>query len=161
MPPQMSLQVSYMHSDTPSLKVLVIHGPNLNILGKREPDVYGSTTLSDIDLGLKALGKKLGIDVETCQFNSEGEIVDKIQQSRASHNGLILNPAAYTHTSVAIRDALLMLSVPIVEVHISNTQKREPFRHKSLVADVVTGSIVGLGPNGYNLALRAVADLLS
>ncbi len=133
---------------------LVIHGPNLNMLGKREPEVYGRATLDDINLSLKETGKRLGVNVEVFQSNHEGAIVDKIQEIMSSHQGLIINPGAYTHTSVAIRDALLLLSIPVVEVHLSNIYKREPFRHQSMVAGVATGQISGLGSDGYFLALE-------
>jgi len=140
--------------------VLVIHGPNLNMLGQREPDMYGRMTLADIDGGLVEQGKRLDIAVETFQSNHEGNIVDKIQAA-GIYDGLIINPAAYTHTSVAIRDALLLLQIPIIEVHLSNINKREPFRHTSFVADVVTARIAGLGAHGYVLALEAMARMLS
>ena len=140
--------------------ILVIHGPNLNMLGQREPETYGRTTLSDIDGELKRLGQQWGLAVTTFQSNHEGAIVDTIQQAAGNLAGLIINPAAYTHTSVAIRDALLILKIPIIEVHISNIHRRETFRHHSFMADVSTGQIVGLGVNGYYLALRAMADLV-
>ena len=140
--------------------ILVIHGPNLNMLGQREPETYGRTTLSDIDEELKKLGQQWGLAVTTFQSNHEGAIVDAIQQAVGRLAGLIINPAAYTHTSVAIRDALLILKIPIVEVHISNIHRRDAFRHHSFMADVSTGQIVGLGINGYYLALRAMADLV-
>lgn len=143
-----------------NLSVLVIHGPNLNMLGKREPDLYGSSTLADIDSRLKERGKNLGIDVATFQSNHEGDIVDKIQAA-ASYNGLIINPAAYTHTSIAIRDALLLLQVPIIEIHLSNIDKRETFRHTSLIADIVTARLAGFGAHGYTMALEALARILS
>jgi len=142
------------------LSVLVIHGPNLNMLGKREPDLYGSSTLADIDGHLVELGKNLGISVETFQSNHEGDIVDKIQAATA-YNGLIINPAAYTHTSIAIRDALLLLQVPIIEIHLSNIDKREAFRRTSLIADIVTARISGFGPHGYAMALEAMVRMLS
>jgi 3-dehydroquinate dehydratase II len=141
-------------------RVLVVHGPNLNMLGLREPEVYGRTRLTDIDARLDALGRQWGLSVTAFQSNHEGAIVDKIQASVGKIDGLIINPAAYTHTSIAIRDAIVILSVPIIEVHISNIHKREPFRHRSLMADVITGQIVGLGVNGYYLALRALADIM-
>ena len=141
-------------------KILVIHGPNLNTLGKREPEIYGSKTLDDIDKDLKTKGEQLGAVVETFQSNHEGEIVEKIQKAMGTHKGLIINPAAFTHTSVAIRDAVLMLEIPIVEVHLSNIYKRESFRHKSMLADVVTGQISGLGVIGYLLALEAVIRMI-
>jgi 3-dehydroquinate dehydratase-2 len=124
------------------------------MLGKREPEVYGKTTLDEINENLKESGKKLNIEIETFQSNYEGAIVEKIQQSLGKISGLIINPAAYTHTSIAIRDALLMLdNIPIIEVHLSNIYKREAFRHKSMMADVVTGQISGLGIHGYYMAL--------
>jgi len=140
--------------------VLVIHGPNLNMLGQREPDVYGRSTLADIDGQLVEMGKRLNIAIETFQSNHEGDIVDKIQTA-ATHSGLIVNPAAYTHTSVAIRDALLLLQIPIIEIHLSNIDKREAFRHTSLIADIVTARITGFGAHGYVMALEAMARMLS
>jgi len=141
-------------------KVLAVHGPNLNMLGMREPEIYGSTRLADIDAELSRLGRQWGIDVSAFQSNHEGEIVEAIQKHIGGIDGMIINPAAYTHTSIAIRDALVMLAVPVIEVHLSNIHRRESFRHTSLMADVVTGQVVGLGVNGYYLALRALADLL-
>ncbi len=143
-----------------SPKVLIIHGPNLNLLGRREPEIYGRTTLDEINRGLAALGATVGLAVETFQSNHEGEIVDRIQQAVSTCDGLIINAAAYTHTSIAIRDALGLLSVPIVEVHLSNIHKREEFRRVSLVAGVATGQILGLGAAGYRLALQALAGIL-
>ena len=141
-------------------QVLVIHGPNLNMLGLREPDVYGSSRLEEIDSQLKELGKQWGITAQCFQSNHEGAIVDRIQSAVNHVDGVIINPAAYTHTSIAIRDALLLLPVPIIEVHLSNIHKRDTFRHRSFVSDVVTGQITGLGVNGYYLALRALADII-
>lgn len=141
-------------------KVQVIHGPNLNMLGLREPEVYGRTRLSEIDDRLESLGRKWDLEVSTFQSNHEGAIVERIQSVAGKTDGLIINPAAFTHTSIAIRDALLVLSVPVIEVHISNVHRREAFRRRSLTADVVTGQIVGLGVNGYYLALRALADVM-
>jgi 3-dehydroquinate dehydratase-2 len=141
-------------------RVLVIHGPNLNMLGRREPEIYGKTTLEEINSDLKKLGEKLGIMVETFQSNHEGAIVDKIQEAAATQKGIIINPAAYTHTSIAIRDALLALDIPIIEIHISNIYKREPFRHKSLISDVAFAQITGLGINGYMIALKALAEMI-
>lgn len=140
--------------------VLVIHGPNLNMLGKREPDIYGKTTLKEINLSLEELGKKLDIVVETFQSNHEGDIVEKIQGAAETHKGLIINPAAYTHTSIAIRDALLLLDIPVIEIHLSNICKREHFRNKSMIADVVTARISGFGVKGYTMALEALADMI-
>jgi 3-dehydroquinate dehydratase II len=141
-------------------QVLVIHGPNLNMLGTREPEVYGRTRLAEIDEQLEKLGRESGLKVVCFQSNHEGAIVDKLQAEAGHVHGLIINPAAFTHTSIAIRDALSMLSIPMIEVHISNIHKRESFRHHSMLAGVVTGQIVGLGVNGYYLALRAIAEIL-
>ena len=149
-----------MEQSKDSLKVLIIHGPNLNMLGKREPDIYGKTTLDEINSTLEELGKRLGIAVETFQSNHEGAIVDKIQQDAVIQNGLIINPAAFTHTSIAIRDALLLLDIPVIEIHLSNIYTREPFRHKSLICDVVTAQITGFGVQGYNMALEALAKMI-
>ena len=139
-------------------KILVIHGPNLHILGKRQPQIYGKFTLSGINKGLAEKAKKMGIELETMQSNSESEIVDKITQ--ADYDFLVINPAAYTHTSVAIRDALLGVNKPTIEVHLSNIYKREDFRKKSLISDVVRGVITGLGKDSYNLALEAAVCFL-
>jgi 3-dehydroquinate dehydratase-2 len=141
-------------------KILVIHGPNLNMLGKREPEIYGRKTLADIDSELKALGEELNLKVETFQSNHEGAIVEEIQQAMSSCNGVIINPAAYTHTSIAIRDALAMLDVPVVEIHLSNINKREPFRHQSTIADIVSARIAGFGSHGYLLALEGLAGMI-
>jgi len=140
-------------------KVMVIHGPNLNMLGKREPDIYGKETLEEINSRLENLGEKLEIDVETFQSNYEGAIVEKIHEISGKYKGLIINPAAYTHTSIAIRDALLLLDMPVIEVHLSNIYKREPFRHKSMIADVATAQISGFGVQGYIMALEAIAKM--
>ncbi len=142
-------------------KILVIHGPNLNTLGKREPEIYGSTSLSDINKDMAKDGKQLGLTVETFQSNNEGDIVEKIQKAAGKFKGIVINPAAYTHTSIAIRDALLLLDVPIIEIHLSNIYKREPFRHKSMVADIAHGQISGFGVHGYTLALEAMARLVT
>ena len=141
-------------------RVLVLHGPNLNTLGEREPEIYGRVTLAEIDGELRRLGAELGLEVESFQSNSEGGLVDRIQAARGQYQALLINPAAYTHTSVAIRDAIQMLGIPMVEVHLSNVYRREPFRHHSTVADVVDGRIMGFGPESYYLALRAAAALI-
>jgi 3-dehydroquinate dehydratase-2 len=141
------------------MKILVIHGPNLNLLGKREPDVYGLTTLDDINQQIFELSKQLGIEAETFQSNSEGAIVDAIQKK--TYDLLIINPAAYTHTSVAIRDAISAVGRPAIEVHISNIHKREDFRRTSYIAGVATGQISGLGVEGYLLAVRASQKILN
>jgi 3-dehydroquinate dehydratase-2 len=147
-------------SDTRNAEILVIHGPNLNMLGKREPDIYGATTLEEIDARLQAHGSSLGLTVETYQSNHEGDIVDKIQQSLGHFRGIIINPAAFTHTSIAIRDALLLLDVPIVEIHLSNIYKRESFRHRSMIADIAEAQISGFGAHGYLLALEGISRIL-
>ncbi len=139
--------------------ILVIHGPNLNRLGRREPEIYGRHTLADIDAELVQAGNALGVDVQTFQSNHEGELVDRIQQAAEEVDGLIINPAAYTHTSVALRDALLMLDIPVIEVHLSNIYRREAFRHHSMTAPAATGQIAGLGKNGYLLALEALVRM--
>jgi 3-dehydroquinate dehydratase-2 len=143
-----------------SKKILVIHGPNLNMLGKREPEVYGTTGLNDINKNLLALGKKLGLTVDTFQSNHEGAIIDKIHEAFQKYDGLIINPGAYTHSSIAIRDALTMIKSPVIEVHLSNIYKREPFRHKSMIADIATATMCGFGHNGYYMALEAIARMV-
>ena len=140
--------------------VLVIHGPNLNMLGKREPELYGNTTLEDVNKSLKKAGDTMGLSVETFQSNHEGETVEKIQQAFSAYSGLIINPAAFTHSSIAIRDALLLLDIPIIEIHISNIYKREPFRHTSMIADICAARLTGFGINGYLMALEAMAKML-
>jgi 3-dehydroquinate dehydratase-2 len=141
-------------------KILVIHGPNLNMLGKREPHIYGRQSLDEIDRELQQRGSQMGIRVESFQSNHEGEIVERIQQAMGDCHGIIINPAAYTHTSVAIRDALAMLDIPVVEVHLSNIHKREPFRHQSMIADIAAARIAGFGAHGYLLALHGVSKMM-
>lgn len=144
------------------MTVLVLNGPNLNLLGTREPEHYGSNTLADIDARLVALGKELGVAVETFQSNAEHELVGRVQQAPAAGVRFILiNPAALTHTSVALRDALAAVRIPFIEVHLSNVHAREPFRHTSYLTDIAVGVIAGLGPIGYELALRAAAERLT
>ncbi|HWE31359.1 MAG TPA: type II 3-dehydroquinate dehydratase [Polyangia bacterium] len=140
--------------------VLVLHGPNLNLLGTREPGVYGATTLAEIDRALDEQARARGATVECHQTNIEGELVDRIQSARGRAHAIIINPAAYTHTSVAIADALRAVALPAVEVHLSNVHAREPFRQQSFVAPVCVGTIGGFGARGYTLALDAVLDLL-
>jgi len=141
-------------------KILVIHGPNLNMLGKREPELYGSEGLEEINTRLAERAQALNVALDLFQSNHEGQIVDKIQAAVSQCSAVIINPAAFTHTSVAIRDALLLLEVPIIEIHLSNIYKREPFRHKSLITDIATGQICGLGTHGYLLALEAAVNLI-
>jgi 3-dehydroquinate dehydratase-2 len=138
----------------------VIHGPNLNLLGQREPEIYGRQSLDEINAGLLSLGEKLGLEIETFQSNHEGDIVDRIQMAVGSCDGILINPAAYTHTSIAIRDALSLLDIPVVEIHLSNIYKREPFRHKSLVADIAAARISGFGAQGYLLGLQGLVNLI-
>lgn len=143
------------------MTVLVLNGPNLNLLGTREPEHYGSTTLADIDARLVALGRELGVTVETFQSNAEHELVGRVQQApQAGVRFILINPAAFTHTSVALRDALAAVRIPFIEIHLSNVHAREPFRHRSFLSDIAVGIIAGLGPIGYELALRAAAERL-
>jgi len=141
--------------------ILVIHGPNLNLLGKREPDVYGVLTLNEIDHKMMAQAEKLGIRLESMQSNYEGVIVDAIQQAEGCYDCIIINAAAFTHYSIAIRDALAAVSVPAIEVHLSNIYKREQFRHHSVISAVVCGQISGFGVDSYFLALEAAARIVS
>lgn len=140
--------------------IVVVHGPNLNLLGTREPAIYGKTTLSEIDRDLAARGAELGLAIETFQSNHEGALVDRIQQAHGKAAGLIINAGGLTHTSVALRDALAAIKVPTIEVHLSNLYAREEFRHQSLMAPVCLGQIAGLGAIGYLLALEALARVV-
>jgi len=141
-------------------KVLVLNGPNLNLLGSREPEIYGSATLGDIEADCRARGARLGLAVECRQSNSEGELVDWIQGARDEFDALILNPGAYTHTSIAILDALLAVGLPVIEVHLSNIHKREDFRARSYVSKAALGVIAGFGKSSYVMALDALAERL-
>ena len=143
------------------MKMLILNGPNLNLLGSREPDVYGTTNLQQIVDKVVAKGVESGVDIDAVQSNGEGELVTKIGESMGVYDGIIFNPAAYTHTSVAIRDAILACGVPCVEVHLSNIHKREEFRQKSLSAPVCIGQISGFGGYGYILGLEALLDHLA
>lgn len=136
-------------------KILILNGPNLNMLGTRQPEIYGDDTLDDIEERCQAVAESLGLDIDFKQTNSEGEIIDMIHYAKENYGGLILNAAGYTHTSVAIYDALLLLDIPVVEVHISNIYKREEFRHKSLISPAASGIICGFGVKGYELALKS------
>ncbi|MGM0574295.1 MAG: type II 3-dehydroquinate dehydratase [Myxococcota bacterium] len=142
-------------------RVAVLHGPNLNLLGRREPDVYGAATLADVDRMVAEEAACLGVVVTCSQHNGEGALVEAIQAAgRDGCAGIVINPAAYTHTSVAIRDALLAVGLPAVEVHLSNVHARESFRHHSTIADVVLGRVMGFGPDGYLLGLRGLVRTL-
>ena len=141
------------------MKVLFLNGPNLNLLGTREPGLYGKTTLAEIEAMVKERTAKRGIEVEFRQSNSEAELVTWIQQSSGAFSAIVLNAAAYTHTSVALRDAISAVAVPVIEIHLSNVHAREEFRHRSLIAPVCQGQIVGFGPFGYILALEAAVNI--
>jgi 3-dehydroquinate dehydratase II len=141
-------------------RVLVLHGPNLNLIGTREPDIYGRETLADIERRLRQLADELGVTLETFQSNSEGELVDRVQTARETADAILINPAAYTHTSIALRDALLSVNLPTVEVHLSNVYQREEFRRHSLIAPVAVGQVLGFGGDSYLLGLRALAAVL-
>ena len=140
-------------------KILIINGPNLNMLGQRQPEIYGHTNLQDIEMACKSLAAELKLQITFAQSNYEGELVDFIQKATNQHEGIILNAGGYSHTSVAIRDALALFSGKIVEVHISNIYKREEFRHTSMISSISDGVIVGLGAHSYLLAIRALSEL--
>lgn len=141
-------------------KVLVLHGPNLNLLGKRQPEIYGRLTLAQINGKISTLAKELGVEVDVRQSNSEGQLVTWIQESAKEFGALVINAAGYTHSSVALRDALAAAAIPAVEVHISNIYKREEFRRRSLIAEAVVGQIAGFGVQSYLLGLRAAVEYL-
>ncbi len=143
------------------MKVLILNGPNLNLLGTREPEKYGNQTLSDVENFVKEEASKLNVEVDFYQSNIEGELVDKIQEAKGNYDGIVMNPAAYTHTSVAIRDALLAVQIPTIEVHISNIHTREEFRKTSLTAPACVGQLTGFGINSYKLGLIALVDYLN
>ena len=143
------------------MKLLLLNGPNLNLLGTREPAVYGSTTLADVESACRDEASALGHELATFQSNHEGALIDRLHAARVEGVAfVVINPGAFTHTSVALRDALAGVAIPFIEVHISNVHKREPFRHHSYLSDLAEGTIVGLGTQGYALALRAAAQLL-
>lgn len=143
------------------MKFLILHGPNLNLLGKREPDVYGSVTLSEINSEIELIAEKNGVKVECFQSNHEGELIDKIHQAGADNiDGIIINPGGLTHTSVSLRDALVAVSIPVAEVHLSNIQNREAFRQHSYITPVAVGQISGFGAAGYSLALQGLLGKL-
>jgi 3-dehydroquinate dehydratase-2 len=142
------------------LRILVLHGPNLNLLGQREPEIYGHADLATVEAELQAIGFDLGALIDSRQSNHEGQLVDWIQEARTEFDGVLLNAAAYTHTSIAIRDAIAASETPCVEVHLSNTHAREAFRHVSMLAPVCVGVVQGFGPNSYALGLRGLIDYL-
>ena len=142
------------------LRILVVHGPNLNLLGTREPEIYGTTTLPQIDAELASAGKDLDCEVECFQSNHEGALIDRIQESRSWADGILINPGGLTHTSVSLRDALAATDLPVVELHLSNIFAREPFRHHSTISGIAVGIVSGFGPTSYPLGLRALVDKL-
>jgi 3-dehydroquinate dehydratase II len=143
------------------MRVLVLHGPNLNLLGEREPNIYGTQTLAQIDEAIAAAAKPLGLDVRCEQHNAEGAIIDALHAARKSCSGVVINPGAYAHYSYAIADAIAAIGIPVIEVHLSNIAAREPFRRKSVTAAACRGVVSGLGTSGYLVALRALAEVLS
>jgi 3-dehydroquinate dehydratase II len=144
----------------PVKSILLLHGPNLNLLGTREPDVYGSLSLDDINARIQSAGREIGIEVRCLQSNHEGALIDALHDARAWASGVLLNPGGYTHTSVALRDAIAAIGIPVVEVHLSNVYAREEFRHKSLISAVCKGKISGFGWHSYWLGLMALKEIL-
>ena len=143
-----------------ALRVLVIHGPNLNLLGTREPEIYGTVTLSEIDSQLTSVAAKADCELEFCQSNHEGVLIDQIQEGRGTADGILVNPGGLTHSSVSLRDALAAAALPVVEVHLSNIQAREPFRKVSVISEIAVGVVSGFGPESYRLGLQALLDHL-
>lgn len=141
-------------------KILLLNGPNLNLLGTRQPEIYGKLTLAEIEQKVRALAAELGVEIAFRQSNGEGELVTWIQRAAEEFGAIVINPAAYTHTSLAIRDAISAVGLPTIEIHLSNIHRREPFRHHSFIAEVARGQIIGFGADSYLLGLRAAASLL-
>ena len=142
------------------MKILILHGPNLNLLGTREPEVYGSMTLDAINNKLLDLGKELGVDVKCVQSNHEGALIEALQDARTWANGVVFNPGGYTHTSIALRDAISAIQIPVIEVHLSNVYAREEFRHISMISAVCKGKVLGFGWLSYELGLRGLVDII-
>ena len=142
------------------MKILILHGPNLNMLGTREPEVYGSMTLDDINNKMIELGKELGVEVKCLQSNHEGTLIDALQDARTWASGVVFNPGGYTHTSLALRDAISAIQIPVIEVHLSNVYAREEFRHSSMISAGCKGKVVGFGWRSYELGLRGLIDII-
>ncbi len=143
------------------MKIFLLHGPNLNLLGMREPEIYGAMTLNDINAKITALGKELGADITCLQSNHEGALIDALQDARTWADGVVFNPGGYTHTSIALRDAISAIVIPVIEVHLSNVYAREEFRHTSFISAVCKGKVSGFGWRSYELGLRGLIDIIN